>query len=68
MPDFGEQSNRVCSLKNEQPLKPDYTPQERKIIKELVKEARRRNTNEAKEEYLWKVREIQIVNIYTSRA
>ena len=49
-------------------ITPDYTPEERKMIKELVKEARRRNTNEAKEEYLWKVREFQIVNIYTSRA
>ena len=56
MPDIREYSNRVCSLKNEQPLKPDYTPEERKIIKELVKEARRRNTNDAKEEYLWKER------------
>ena len=68
MPDIGEHSNRVCSLKNEQPPKPDYTPEERKIIKELVEEARRRNTNEAKEEHLWKVRGFQIVKIYTSRA
>ena len=37
-------------------ITPDYTPEERKMIKELVKEARRRNTNDAKEEYLWKER------------
>ena len=49
-------------------ITPDYTPEERKMIKELVKDARRRNTNEAKEEYLWKVRGFQVVKIYTSRA
>ena len=49
-------------------ITPDYTQEERKMIKELVKEAKRRNTSEAKEEYLWKVRGFQIVKIYTSRA
>ena len=49
-------------------ITPDYTPEERKMIKELVKESKRRNTNGAKEEYLWKVCGFQIVKIYTSRA
>ena len=49
----------------------DYTPEERKMIKQLVEEARRRNSNEKNEgkgENVWKVRGLQLVKTCTSRA
>ena len=41
----------------------DYTPEERKMIKELVEDARRRNSNQQNERYKWKVRGMQLVKI-----
>ena len=49
----------------------DYTLEERKTIKELVGEAKRRNTletNEGVQGYTWKVRGMQLVKICTTRA
>ena len=49
----------------------DYTLEERKTIKELVEEAKRRNTlekNEGAQGYTWKVRGMQLVKICTTRA
>ena len=42
----------------------DYTSEERRKIKELVDESKRRNMNEQNDTYTWKVRGMQIVKIF----
>ena len=46
----------------------DYTRQERRKIKELVEESKRRNRqNEQIEQFIWKVRGMQIIKICVRR-